>query len=505
MDIKKLVNTLHPLEREVLPVLDKYGSLQEIINITGLKEVEVMRALQWLQNKKIIKIKEDLREIINLDANGKKYLKEGLPEKKLLESIRRRELSINQVKKDANLTKEELNIGLGVLRDKATIFITKDKKLKILEQGKLLLERGLPEERFLKKNFPIEVKKLRDEEKLVLKNLKKRKNIIKVDLVKLKTVKLTELGKEILSSGIKIGDVIDKLTSQIIKTGSWEGKKFRRYDIKINVPKIYASKKQPYRRFLDEVREKFLALGFKEMNGPIVETEFWNMDSLFMPQFHSARDIHQGYYIKEPKYASDLPKDLLYNIKKAHENGFGTGSKGWQYEFDAKRTHRYVLRTHDTPISSRTLTSTNLEIPGKYFQIVRCFRYDVIDATHLADFNQTGGFVIEEGLNLKHLFGLLKMFGEEFAETDQIRIVPSYFPFTEPSAELQAKHPDLGWIELAGSGVFRPEMLRPLGIKVPVIAWGVGLDRLAMFKLGIKNIRDLFSHDLNFLRNSKVV
>jgi len=241
------------------------------------------------------------------------------------------------------------------------------------------------------------------------------------------------------------------------------------------------------------------------LNGPIVETEFWNMDALFMPQFHSARDIHQGYYIKKPKYAADLPKDLVDNVKKAHENGFGTGSKGWRYEFDVKRTHRHVLRTQDTSISSRILASPDLEIPGKYFQIVRCFRYDVIDATHLADFNQTGGFVIEEGLNLKHLFGLLNMFGKEFAETDQIRIVPSYFPFTEPSAELQAKHPDLGWVELAGSGIFRPEMLKPLGIKVPVIAWGVGLDRLAMFKLDIKDIRNLFSHDLNFLRNSKVI
>ena len=136
--------------------------------------------------------------------------------------------------------------------------------------------------------------------------------------------------------------------------------------------------------------------------------------------------------------------------------------------------------------------------------MARCFRYDVIDATHLPDFNQTGGFVIGEGLNIKHLFGLLKMFGEEFAETDQIKIVPGYFPFTEPSAELHAKHPELGWVELAGSGIFRPEMLKPLGIDVPVIAWGVGLDRLAMFKLGIKDIRDLFSHDLTFLRNSRL-
>ena len=137
--------------------------------------------------------------------------------------------------------------------------------------------------------------------------------------------------------------------------------------------------------------------------------------------------------------------------------------------------------------------------------MVRCFRPDVVDATHLPDFNQVGGFVIEEHITFAHLKGLLKMFAEEFCNTDQIRIVPAYFPFTEPSAELMAKHPDLGWIELAGSGVFRPEMCKPLGVEKPVIAWGVGLERLAMFKLGIKDIRQLFSHDLQFLRTAKVI
>jgi len=183
MNLKKLIGSLHPLEREVLPVLDKYNSLNDIIKITRLKEVQVMRALQWLQNKKIIKIKEDLREIVNLGVNGKKYLKEGLPEKKLLEVLRKKELSINQARKEADLSKEELNIGLGVLRDKAAIFVTKDKKLKILDQGKKFLEKGLLEERFLEKEFPVEVKNLKEEENFAFKNLKKRKNIIKVDIV----------------------------------------------------------------------------------------------------------------------------------------------------------------------------------------------------------------------------------------------------------------------------------------------------------------------------------
>ena len=123
----------------------------------------------------------------------------------------------------------------------------------------------------------------------------------------------------------------------------------------------------------------------------------------------------------------------------------------------------------------------------------------------MADFNQVEGIIAEEGLNMRHLFGLLKMFAKEFANTTEIKITPAYFPFTEPSATLYAKHPEMGWIELGGSGIFRPEMTKPLGINVPVLAWGIGIDRLAMFKLGIKDIRDLFSHDLGFLRKEKMV
>jgi phenylalanyl-tRNA synthetase alpha chain len=506
MDIQKIINTLHPLERKVLPFLDRFNSLNDLVSETCLKEVEVMRALQWLQNKGIIKLKESLKEVINLDFNGKKYLNEKLPERRLLEALKSKNLTLTQAKQKANLTREELNISLGILRKKAAIFITKEKELviKIMPQGRKLLEKETLEEKFLKKGFPLDMNSLKDEERFAFNELKKRKNILKTSIVKIKSTELTELGKEIIKSGITVGDIIDRLTSAMVKNGSWRGKTFRRYDVKINVPKIFGGKKQHYRRFLDEVRQKFLALGFTEMFGPIVETDFWDMDVLFMPQFHSARDIHQAYYIKDPKYGK-LDKKLVEFVKKAHESGFGTGSKGWQYKFDVKKTHRNLLRTQGTALSARMLTSQDLNIPGKYFAISRCFRYDVIDATHNVDFYQTEGIVVEEGLDFRHLKGLLRMFAEEFAQTDQIKIRPAYFPFTEPSAELVAKHPTLGWIELAGSGIFRPEMCKPLGIDVPVLAWGIGIDRIAMFNLGIKDIRKLFSHDLNFLRNSKVI
>ena len=159
---------------------------------------------------------------------------------------------------------------------------------------------------------------------------------------------------------------------------------------------------------------------------------------------------------------------------------------------------------HGTAHSARQLIK-GVETPGKYFAIARCFRPDVIDATHLIEFNQLEGFVVDENLNFRHLLGLLKEFAVKFAGAEDVKFFPDYYPFTEPSVQLSAKHPELGWIELGGAGMFRPEMLENLGIKGQAIAWGIGIDRLAMFKLGIKDIRQLFSQDLDWLRRKELV
>ena len=505
MEIKKLAESLNPLERKVLRVLGSLSSFNGILKETGLKDVEVARSLQWLQNKNVVKIKEEKKELVSLDENGVKYLKYGLPERKFLESIEK-SAAFSEIAKKSGLSAEEMAVSLGALKSKNAIEIRKGKEIiaAITDHGKHLLRHSFPEEQFLKEKFPKELSTLNEEEKFVLDILKRRKKIVRVELSKILAAELTETGKKLLKEKID-DDLIEKVTPSLIKTGAWKGKKFRRFDVKINVPSIFGGRKQHYRRFLDEVRQKFIALGFREMSGPLVETDFWDMDSLFMPQFHSARDIHQAYYVKEPKYGR-LDGSLVKKVKESHENGFGTGSKGWRYEFDTKKTHRHMLRTQGTACSARMLASKELQIPGKYFSIARCFRYDIVDATHLSDFFQTEGIVVEEGLNFSHLKGLLRMFAEEFAQTDQIKITPGYFPFTEPSAELHAKHPELGWIELGGSGIFRPEVVKPLvGREVPVLAWGIGIDRIAMFNLGIKDIRQLFSHDLQFLRSAKVI
>jgi phenylalanyl-tRNA synthetase alpha chain len=243
-------------------------------------------------------------------------------------------------------------------------------------------------------------------------------------------------------------------------------------------------------------------MGFQEMRGSLIETEFWNMDALFMPQFHPARDIHDVYFVKQPTHAARVAEPFLSRVTAAHENGGTTGSTGWGYTFNRERAKRLVLRSQGTAVSSRTLAA-NPSVPGKYFSIARCFRYDQVDATHATDFFQVEGIVLGEDINFRTLLGLLNLFAREVAQAKEVKFVPAYFPFTEPSVELHVRHPRLGWMELGGAGLFRPEVTLPLGVTAPVIAWGLGLDRMAMVALGIHDIRELFTDNLDLIRTTR--
>jgi len=210
--------------------------------------------------------------------------------------------------------------------------------------------------------------------------------------------------------------------------------------------------------------------------------------------------------VKSPTHGNlGAYEHFLENVREAHENGWKTGSKGWCYKFSLDEAARLVLRSHGTALSSRTLVSPRLEIPGKYFSIVRCYRPEVTDRTHLTEFNQVEGIVVSAELNLRDLLGVLKRFAIEIAGADKVKFRPDYFPFTEPSVELLAYKEGYGWMEFGGSGIFRPELTEPLGISVPVIAWGLGVDRLFMMKTGADDIRYLFTEDLEWIRKQEML
>jgi len=298
---------------------------------------------------------------------------------------------------------------------------------------------------------------------------------------------------------------VSQLTPELITSGKWRTVTFRKYDIKAPVASVWLGKKQPYNSFLDDLKIKLVTLGFKEMEGPIVEFMFFNCDALFMPQDHPAREIHDIYFVKTPN-SGDLTRYSLYvnNVKLTHEKGWKTGSEGWNYKFSMHETKRFILRSQGTALSARMLINEKIEIPGKYFSITRCYRPDVVDRTHLTEFNQVEGIVVSPNLTFRDLLGVLEKFAIEIAGADRVRFRPDYFPFTEPSVELSAYKKGVGWLEFGGAGMFRPEVTLPLGITVPVIAWGLGVDRLFMMKAGINDIRELFTHDLEWLRQYRM-
>jgi len=500
--MKKLLSSLHPLERKVLPYLKEGISLNELVEKSKMKEIEVMRSLQWLENREVLKINLKVKEVVSLDVNGKIYGKEGLPEIRLLKELKSGDKKTSEFKLD----KDEVNISIGALKKKAAIDISKKDNeliLSITEQGKKLLDKESFEEKLLKE-LPLELNKLSPEQKFAYDNLKTRREIVKVDIVKDRSISLTKVGNNLLKE--KIGDlqVVENLTQKMIKDGSWKGKTFRPYDIKINVPKINAGKRQPYLKFLNDMRVNLISLGFKEMKGSLIESEFFNFDVLFQPQNHPARTWTDTYHLKQPTHGG-LPDSKIVNaVKGAHETGGNTKSKGWGYKWSPIIASQLMPRAHGTAISGRTIAS-GVKVPCKYFAIARCYRPDVLDATHLIEFNQMEGFVADESINFKTLLGILKQFAIEVAGADKVKFYPDYYPFTEPSVQMSAKHPELGWVEFGGAGIFRPEMVEPLGMNVPVMAWGLGIDRLAMFKLGINDIRYLFSTDLKWLRGMGIV
>jgi len=421
-----------------------------------------------------------------LTEEGKEYLENGLPEKNLvliLQKMPRNSATIGKLVGEV----KNFPIALKWALEKGWVMKKGDEI--ILMQP---LPEEIPEEEALKK-----IAKGKEVDEQILKVLIER-NLVE---------KVSETYKAVEEALAKAGNVVDVLSHELLVTKLWKGKKFKPVDVsvvkkKLDLSKISPGKRQPYLQFLSQIRKKLASMGFVEMRGPTIETQFWNFDALYQPQNHPARDWWSTYVMKYPKTGS-LPREFVKAVKKAHEKGIA-GSTGWGYKWDPRIAMQLMPRAHCTCLSARTLASKP-KIPGKYFAIARCYRPDVIDASHGVEFNQVEGIVLGEDVNFKNLLGILKMFAKEIAGAEEVKFIPDYYPFTECSVQLSCKHPQLGWIELGGSGIFREEVTYPLGIKVPVLAWGLGIDRLAMFKLNINDIRELFSKDLKWLRLKQFV
>lgn len=506
MDIAKIVESLHPLERKVLPFLDKCSTLKELMKHSGLSEAEAMRTLQWLENKQVLKISSDTDETIKLDSNGEEYLKKGLPERRFLEAVKSKILSIPAIGREASLSPEEVTVCIGLLKGKAAIEI-ENGLISITDQGKKIISKTWLEEAFLKKVSTGSVKpsELSPEEKFAFDIFKKRKDIIKTDVEKIKRFELTDIGKELPKKTVELKDIVDRVRQDMLKDGSWKSKGFRRYDVSINVPKIYRGKRHFVNQATEYAKRVWIEMGFKEMEGPMVNTCFWNFDALFTAQDHPVRDLQDTFYMKSPAKGKLPDQKIVERVKAMHEHGGDIESTGWQYRWDPETAKRLILRTHTTVLSAKTLASLKIsDWPAKFFAVGRCFRNEAIDWSHLFEFNQTEGIVVDPNANFRHLLGYLKRFFTKLG-FPQARFRPAYFPYTEPSVEIDVFHPThQKWVELGGAGMFRPEVVEPLlGEAVPVLAWGPGFDRIMMEYYRITDLRDLYRNDFAQLRGMR--
>jgi len=509
IEIKQIVSQLHPLERKVLPILAKEHLFDNIVKISKLKDVEVMRALQWLENKAVIQISEEIKEAAQLGKNGIKYEDEGLPEEKFLNSIKEKPLTQSELLKQTKLNEQEFNICIGLLKKEGVINLKKDKQLVISLSGKSYSKDASNASRLLKKlksSNSFELSMLSPEEHNTFEALKKRNDIVNINIKKIKTVKLTGIGIQLLQEKISDDVLIESITPDVLKTGIWKNKKIRAYDVQINVPRTDGGRKHFVSQTIRYIKQIWLDMGFEEMTGNYIQTSYWDLDCLFVPQDHPAREMQDTFYLGEKEVMKgDLPKDYQ-KIKNVHENGGNSGSSGWGAKWSKEEAEKLLLRTHMTVLSALQLNKISKDdLPKKYFSVGKVFRNEALDWKHLFEFYQVDGIVIDENVNLKNHKAYLRQFFGKMGFPD-VRMRPAHFPYTEPSMEIDVWHPKKKqWVEFGGSGIFRPEVVRPLlGVDVPVLAWGLGLDRIISEYFEITDIRELYKNNIKQLREIKM-
>ncbi len=481
---------LSNIEKKILLILGDAGkklSVEEIMNLGGFDElVKVMNGVSWLRVKGLVKVEEKLEVKYCLNRD------EVLPERRVFDILKEKgEIDIGELSQI--LPKDVVSRGVGHL-----------KKMGIpIERGRLKFVDV--EAKIREKERVLEMLKERcvDEKEVdreILQDLLKRKGLIaKKERVR-RYVMLTSLGEKILKEGIELKEEITQLTPELLKSGKWRDYELKRYDVSLFAPKVYGGKIHPLTRIIEKIRKIFQMMGFEEVQGDYVVSTFWDMDALFIPQDHPARELQDTFYLKKPERLEIEDEEYMMRVKDMHENGGGI-SRGWQYKWSREVAERAMLRTHTTVNSIRYLYE-HRKPPVRMFSIGRVFRRENMDSTHLPEFTQIEGIYMDEDSNFRMLLGILKKF-YSLMGFPTIRFRPSYFPYTEPSLEVEVYY-NGEWLELGGAGIFRPEVTEPLGIEYPVLAWGLGLERLAMITLGLKDIRDLYISDVEWLRNTPV-
>ncbi len=505
MNATEVLEGLSHSEKKVLVALQKLegrASPEKVFEAGDFQQlVEVMNAASWLQSKGAVEIEESARKAYAL--RDRSLLEKGVPERRAIVLIGEKGGSLGVKDLEASMGKEESSMAIGWLMKKRLARLDKsgaEPMLHLSDDGRANLSREMPDETLLKKFGEGDI--FEDQaDRAALDLLKARKGVLQDKLIVSRVLRLSRLGNEIVALGVEITDEVAQLTPELLQTGKWKGASFRKYDIRTFAPCQYPAKKHPITRIADEVRRIFIEMGFNEIDDEYVQSAFWNMDALFTPQDHPARELQDTFYLKSPSRLPLEDEEIVQKVKAVHENGGDTGSLGWRYAWCREEAERALLRTHTT-VNTIKYLAKHPDPPAKVFCISRVFRNESIDMTHLPEFQQIEGIIMEEGANFDMLVCTLKDFYHRMG-FDKVRVRPGPFPYTEPSLEVDVFY-NGSWMELGGAGVFRPEVTGPLGIKHPVLAWGLGFERLAMLKWNLRDVRELYVTDLDMLRQNPI-
>ncbi len=478
---------LHPHEIKLLRALAIKNGLDVpgASKISGLNPDSIRKAVLWASAKGLVKPKTEIKKTFHLTAEGERWTdKNTLPEIEIYKEVLNGSKNIAQLKKLDAFTigfmwakkKGMINISGDAVTVNKPVDMTGDVNiLKRLKQGHYDAGAQKSEEM-------------------------KRRGLVEERIEKTETIFITKTGLSAASGNAD--DKIGKLTPDVLESGEWKTKGLREYDATLPANAAMCGKRHITSVWVDKIRKIFLDMGFKEAAGPLVESSFWCFDALYQPQDHPSREMADTFFMKNPRI-SKLPKQSIVNaVKTSHENGI-EGSTGWKYKWSEDIAKKPVLRTHTTAVSARSLYG--LTPPAKIFCIGRIFRNETIDYKHLTEFTQIDGVVADENVTFRDLLGYLKEFYWRMG-FEKIRFRPAYFPYTEMSVEPEVYFEERGeWMELGGAGVFRPEVTNPLGVDVPVLAWGLGVERPIVLRTGLNDLRNFyFKNDLKLLRNSKV-
>jgi len=460
-----LSHVLHDIEKQIIKLLQSTPNLTEeqLAHETKLSMDQIRRGVEWLRQKSLADVTDTTNLSYSLGKNGLDALKNGLPERKLVNLVKDGSKTFDEVRD--SLQGPDFNAAIAHAKKNDWINIEKT------DTGSKISLKQEPTESQDEHVISLIDKAQKPRPDLV-KSLMERPDFVIQHEEKTKTVSLTEPGKNI---------DLEKLDSGAI-------------DVEADVPHMHAARIHPLKDTINEIRETFVHLGFTEINGNLSQSSFWNFDALFTPQDHPARELQDTFYLKDLNAKQLATPTQIKNVSNAHK-------KGWRYYWDIQEARRMVLRTHTTCVTIKHLADKKPD-EARIFSLGRVFRNEKLSFKHLAEFNQVEGVVVGKHMTLRDLMGIQKEFYRKIGLT-KVKFWPTFFPYTEPSLQSMVYNEKLGkWIELFGMGIFRPEVTKPLGITKPVLAWGGGIERIAMLKFGVDDVREFYNNNLSWLRTA---